>query len=78
LIEFAGGVSEAVIISDVVEKFLRVQSASKKESKVSISRLDDTADNIHRVCARESVLVRKAVLLFLAQRDLLSKCISNP
>ena len=36
LIEFVGRVTKTVLVVDVVEEFLRIQSSTKQEGKISV------------------------------------------
>lgn len=69
LVQLKGRVPQAVVVGDVVEELLRVESSSKEEREVAIRRFDDVRDLVHCVAAVECVGVDEPVLEALVDDD---------
>lgn len=58
-----------MVVRDVVEELLGVESATQKEGEVSVRRLDDVGDLVDGIAAVERVRVDEAILDALVDGD---------
>jgi hypothetical protein len=61
LVDLVRRVSESVVVSNVVEELLGVESSSEEEGEVSVRGLDDVGDFVHGVATVEGVLIDETV-----------------
>ena len=62
LVELIGRVAQSMVVSDIVEEFLRVKRTAKEQRERAIGSLDDVRDLVNSFSPIERVLVCESVL----------------